>query len=181
MPNNYFSIRDGGVITCYASPDFQSTTDVIAALSKAFRLSAAQPGAPGSDIARLLANAGACFQPIAAEEWRARVAELMMRPSGDRRVELNFDTDCARFTDWRAGRRVSITGSLCRIRNAYDETLAKGQRFADPFAERVARLCDIDISKAGAPVQGETETGGPALTPPEGPGTAAISGPTLSV
>ena len=149
MPNNYFSIRDSGVITCYVATEFESITEIIAALAKAFRHPMVNPHEPEAEKAHLLTHSGAQFQPITEEVWRAHVEALKKHPSGDRRIELNFDTDCARFTDWRSGQYASITGSLCRIINAYDSALIGGRRLdGDRFAERIAFLCDVDIIRS---------------------------------
>lgn len=154
MSNNYVSIRESGIVTYYESPDFKSITEVIAALSEAFRLPIANPCKPGAGTAHLLAHSGTQFRPITGEDWTARVEALEEQPSGDRRVELNLDADCARFTDWRSGEYAAITGPLCRIMNAYDSALINGRRLdGDLFTERMATLCDVDIIRT-MPTQG---------------------------
>ena len=79
MPNNYFSIRDSGVITCYVATEFESITEIIAALAKAFRHPMVNPREPEAEKAHLLTHSGAQFQPITEEVWRAHVEALKNR------------------------------------------------------------------------------------------------------
>lgn len=148
MANNFFSVRDYGDITYYVSRDFSSITEVIAKLSEMRQVPGDRGGGRKTDLECLLGHMGERLEPITEEQWSAAIEKLRASPSEDRCIELNFDTDYARFMDWRAGPLATLTGPLHRIINAYCEALGTVQILdANRFAKEIAFLCDFECIK----------------------------------
>lgn len=148
MANNFFSVRDYGEITYYVSRDFSNITEVIAKLSEMRQAPGDRGEGRKTDLECLLGHMGERLEPITEEQWSAAIGRLRALPSEDRCVELNFDTDSARFMDQRAGPLITLTGPLHRIINAYREALGTGQTLdGDRFAKEIAFLCDFECVK----------------------------------